>query len=157
MLGNNRLKTLFVAVFLLIIYLLDRIIKLSFIKAPDITKSFFSWLPFGIEPYQNTGSMFGLEIPLMFLGIISIILLLVVGIMVGKAVIALKSIEILGWGMVFMGGLSNFLDRVKYGFVLDWWEMPWQAVINLADVYITVGVVILFLSFRKEQKNTEKV
>lgn len=46
--------------------------------------------------------------------------------------------------LVLAGGVSNFLDRIFWGGVVDFISLPffpWK--FNLADVGITVGVVVL--------------
>lgn len=52
-------------------------------------------------------------------------------------------------GMVFGGGLSNWIDRISFGAVLDFLDLHlgdlhWPA-FNIADLGITIGL-ILFLS-----------
>ncbi len=44
--------------------------------------------------------------------------------------------------LIIVGGLSNLYDRVFYGFVIDWLSTP-ISVLNLADLSITLGCVIL--------------
>jgi len=49
------------------------------------------------------------------------------------------------------GALSNALDRLLYGAVADFFHFHWQAwsfyIFNIADVAITLGVVLLLLDF----------
>ncbi|MBF0179979.1 MAG: signal peptidase II [Magnetococcales bacterium] len=54
---------------------------------------------------------------------------------------------ILGLGLVLGGAVGNLIDRVRYGWVVDfihvhWHELSWP-VFNLADSAITVGVGLL--------------
>ena len=53
--------------------------------------------------------------------------------------------------LIIAGGLSNLIDRLCYGAVIDYiflhlagWQ--WPAVFNLADVMITFGCVMMMLS-----------
>jgi signal peptidase II len=48
----------------------------------------------------------------------------------------------LGLGLALGGAASNVLDRLRRGAVLDFVDLGWWPVFNLADVAITVGVVI---------------
>jgi signal peptidase II len=47
-------------------------------------------------------------------------------------------------GFVLGGSLGNLLDRVRLGHVTDFLDLRWWPAFNLADVFIVVGVAILF-------------
>lgn len=57
--------------------------------------------------------------------------------------------------LVIAGGLGNFIDRVRLGYVVDMFylDMIEFPVFNVADAYLTVGVVLLFIIMLKEEKN----
>ena len=64
--------------------------------------------------------------------------------------------------LLYVGGLSNILDRFTYGAVVDYfyWHYGFEfAIFNIADVLINiaVGLIILkqILDARKEKKNKE--
>ncbi len=46
---------------------------------------------------------------------------------------------------IMAGGIGNLIDRVQYGFVVDFFNFEWIdfPVFNVADCYITCGVFIL--------------
>ncbi|WP_322816031.1 signal peptidase II [Chloroflexus sp.] len=46
-------------------------------------------------------------------------------------------------GMIFGGGLSNLVDRIRQGYVVDFIQFGWWPVFNLADSAITIGVAAL--------------
>lgn len=48
-------------------------------------------------------------------------------------------------GLLIGGALGNLADRVRDGAVTDFIDLPLWATFNLADVAITVGVVLLVL------------
>lgn len=53
----------------------------------------------------------------------------------------------IGWGLLLGGTLSNTLDRLVRGGVLDFLQFgPWPN-FNLADVAIVLGLVILVVTF----------
>ena len=55
--------------------------------------------------------------------------------------------------LVIVGLVSNFLDRLKFGFIVDYLNL-YFFYNNLADIYIFVGVLILlFLEFRENKKD----
>jgi signal peptidase II len=58
----------------------------------------------------------------------------------------------LSYGLILGGALSNLLDRVIYGYVIDYIDIRIWPVFNLSDTAITTGVFLIFLSsfrFRK--------
>src|ERR1700758_2106640 len=53
-------------------------------------------------------------------------------------------------GMLLGGAISNLIDRIRVGSVVDYIKLPlgWPP-FNIADASITLGVVILFLAHRR--------
>src|SRR5207302_9836252 len=51
----------------------------------------------------------------------------------------------LALGLVLGGALGNLIDRVRLGYVIDFIDLRWWPVFNLADSAIVVGVVLLAL------------
>ena len=63
-------------------------------------------------------------------------------------------------GVIIAGGLGNFIDRVLYGFVIDFIEPVFMnfAIFNIADCAVTLGAVSLIAYlvldiFKKEKAN----
>lgn len=52
-------------------------------------------------------------------------------------------------GMIILGGLGNLYDRLVYGFTVDYIIFFGRSAINLSDVIIVMGVVLLLLSSRR--------
>lgn len=46
-------------------------------------------------------------------------------------------------GAIIGGGVSNILDRIQHLYVVDFIDLGWWPVFNLADVFVTVGTVLL--------------
>ena len=65
---------------------------------------------------------------------------------------------VIGLCLVIAGGLENFLDRVRLGYVVDMFHLDFVnfPVFNVADSYLTVGVLILFVWIMKEGDNGAK-
>lgn len=51
----------------------------------------------------------------------------------------------LGMGMVLGGAAGNLADRVRYGYVVDFVQLPYWPIFNVADACIVVGGVLLTL------------
>ena len=62
---------------------------------------------------------------------------------------------VLGLTLIIAGGLGNFIDRISQGFVVDMFHLDFInfAIFNVADSYLTVGVIILLLAMLKEEMN----
>lgn len=73
--------------------------------------------------------------------------------------------DVMALGLVLGGALGNILDRVRFGYVVDFLDLHFGAfrpflVFNVADAAITVGVVILLaraLFARPQQESAENV
>ena len=47
--------------------------------------------------------------------------------------------------LIITGGASNLVDRVVYGHVVDYINIGWWPVFNLADAMLSVGVAIVLI------------
>lgn len=52
--------------------------------------------------------------------------------------------------LVSAGALGNGLDRLVRGYVVDFLRLPHWPVFNVADIYITVGAILLMLAMRRQ-------
>jgi signal peptidase II len=50
-------------------------------------------------------------------------------------------------GLILGGAFGNLIDRVRLGYVVDFIQVGWFPVFNLADSAITVGAALLMLQF----------
>jgi signal peptidase II len=50
------------------------------------------------------------------------------------------------FGGIAGGAIGNIIDRFHYGYVVDFIDLHWWPVFNVADSCITVGVGLLILS-----------
>lgn len=96
-----------------------------------------------ITHVQNPGAAFGLfahQTPL-FVGITLIILALAI---IYRKRIAREPLPVrVGLALGLGGAMGNFADRVRTGYVVDFLELPFWPVFNIADVAIVVGVGLL--------------
>ena len=116
-----------------------------------------SWIPnlVSLTYLQNRGAAFSIlqDQQLLF----AVITLVVV---VGAIWYLHKHMEdsfwmVLGLTLIIAGGLGNFIDRISQGFVVDMFHLDFInfAIFNVADSYLTVGVVVLLLAMLKEEMN----
>lgn len=50
------------------------------------------------------------------------------------------------YSLILGGAIGNLIDRSLYGYVVDFIDLGWWPVFNLADSAICVGVAVLFFS-----------
>ena len=72
-----------------------------------------------------------------------------------------KKIEIISFGMILGGLVGNLIDRIFYGYVIDYLSFGNFPIFNLADIGITIGVGLLIISellkLRKDKENDRSI
>lgn len=59
----------------------------------------------------------------------------------------------IAFGAIVGGAVGNILDRFHYAYVVDFIDLRWWPVFNLADSCITIGVMLLMVnSFHKKHE-----
>ena len=109
---------------------------------------------------QNFGVSFGL-----FAGSIPYYLLIIIGLLIVILIIYLmylskNTLEKSAYFIIIIGALSNILDRLFNTFVVDFillrFESFYWPAFNLADIYITIGIIMLIISFLNNKKLTNE-
>ena len=123
--------------------LIDQIIK-YFVAKNQPSTEIFSWL--SIIYAENYGIAFSLPIT----GWITILLTLGVLIIMGKW--WHKTKWHIPFILLFSGAIGNLIDRIFRGFVVDYISVGNFPILNLADICITLGVLLLlFYEYNKEK------
>ena len=62
-----------------------------------------------------------------------------------------NKLELIGYSMVLSGAIGNLIDRIIYGYVIDYldfyifnYDYP---IFNIADILIVIGIIIIFISY----------
>ncbi len=55
-------------------------------------------------------------------------------------------------GLIMGGALGNLTDRVRLGYVVDFVQVGWWPIFNLADSAIVVGAALLMLQFVRDEQ-----
>lgn len=106
---------------------------------------------------ENRGVAFGMFAGArwVFVGLTAIVITILV-----VAVIRKRNVQTLAYisiAMVIGGGLGNLIDRVLYGFVVDYISLSFfPPVCNFADYCVTIGV-ILFAYYEIRKEHQEKI
>ena len=60
---------------------------------------------------------------------------------------------LLGLTLIISGGIGNFIDRLRQGFVVDMFHLDFMnfAIFNVADIYLSIGVGLLLIYLLREE------
>lgn len=148
-------KKIFLIILGIVILVVDQITKLlviekSFVIIPNILN--FTYI-------KNTGLAFGI-------GTNNLILIIILNIIIlGFIIKFLKERNnqvdfsiIIALILVLAGGISNLIDRIFRGYVIDFIDVNLLdfPCFNIADISITVGIMILIISIIKSSIIKEK-
>ena len=153
--------------FALVVIVLDQLTKAWVLGSADVSDPalipggylFAEVIPgvLNITMVRNTGVSFGLFGGGEARWVLSVFSILVAGGLMWWALKAERRTLIAAIGMVIGGALGNAIDRVRFGYVVDFIDFsqtgvfPW--VFNIADSAITVGVILLIIdSVMSERK-----
>lgn len=66
-----------------------------------------------------------------------------------------KKIDVIGYSLLLGGAIGNFIDRIVYGYVIDFfdfyifgYDFP---IFNVADIGIVIGIILLLISVGKDE------
>ena len=108
---------------------------------------------------QNYGVSFGFlsnKLPYWFFVLVGLIIALIIFYLM---IIATKKIEKYAYFIIILGAMGNILDRFINTYVVDFISLHynnyyWPA-FNLADIYITIGIIMLLLTFFTNTKDKQ--
>jgi len=111
---------------------------------------------FDLVYVQNYGVSFGMLSGTVSHWFLITFALFVVLLIIYLMLISNKNIEKIAYFTIIIGAVSNILDRTINTFVVDFISIHysnyyWPA-FNLADIYITIGIIMLIISFFKVPK-----
>lgn len=96
----------------------------------------------------NSGVAFsiGQQLPAWIILAVTAAITLGVGIYAWRTVPTASLVGTVGWSAILAGAAANVIDRAVDGKVTDYFHTGWWPTFNLADTYITCGVVLLVAS-----------
>lgn len=139
----------------LIFLIVDQISKILVVKFLDLNSVTVIKTFFYLTYTNNTGAAFSIltdkRIFLVLVGIIIIILLIYY---LKKHQIK-NTINKIAFALVIGGSLGNLIDRIIRGSVVDFIDIKIFSynfpIFNLADTFITIGVLLLLININKEE------
>lgn len=135
------------AIVFLVIDIVSKVIVSNFMNVYDsvvIIKDFFY-----ITYVRNTGAAWSIFADNTW--IVIILSLIIIGIIImyiykhkPKTIL-----EKIGYSLILGGAIGNFIDRIVYGYVIDFFDFYIfgydYPIFNLADIFIVIGVMLLVI------------
>lgn len=147
----KALKLLFVTTLLIV---MDQASKWWVVKEISLgeVKPFIPGL-FSLTYLQNRGAAFSiLQNQQWFFTLMTIAVIgaAIIYYFKSKNMTLLKEIALL---LIISGGIGNFIDRLRLSYVVDMVHLDFMnfAIFNVADSYLSVGVLLLVIVFWKEE------
>lgn len=109
------------------------------------------WL--GWEFFANPGITFGIPVPNALLILITPLILLFLAKLLVKEYKKRPALFSFALILIINGAISNYIDRVLYSITIDYIRII-TSVINIADVMIIAGALLLLFSQNKYYKKT---
>ena len=138
-------KTIYSVVLAIFFVILDRFFKILALNYYENIKVDLILDYFGFTLAKNYYIAFSLPLsgPILtaFIVIIILILLYFELILIKKQ----EYTQAMCLTFVIFGAISNVIDRIKYGFVIDYLDLKYFTVFNIADSMIVFGTVLLII------------
>lgn len=141
-------------------FMLDQIIKIiiqrtmNYYQEIKLIPNFFS-----LYYVRNSGAAFSiLENATLLLIIISVLFIILIDKSIKKEEQNLDKLSIISLGIILGGIFGNLIDRILYKSVIDYLSFSFGSyhfpIFNVADIGITVGVVLLLIDMwiRRKEK-----
>jgi|TARA_B110000483_G_scaffold42398_1_gene52748 signal peptidase II len=151
--NKAKLKTFFLNLIILItIFLIDRISKFYIIKLAEVESSVDVY----VTPYLNLFLIWNKGIAFGLLSVNQSLIYNIITVIIGLIIIFIlfmiwKNNNIQRYFLLAIAGgaLGNFYDRINYAAVPDFIDLHFEGfhwfIFNVADIFITVGVLCLIL------------
>lgn len=149
-------KSLIVLISILLLIVFDQIVKYLIVRNFSIGEekilidNFFKFIYI-----RNTGAAFGiLSGNIIFLIGISLLLIFYIVKEMKKNID--NNLSLLSFSLILGGAVGNLIDRIFRGYVVDFISFTLfnreMSIFNVADMYITIGVILLIYIVLKEGK-----
>lgn len=108
-----------------------------------------NWLQFNFvpNPYIAFSIPFGgILVNILSTLLITFLLIALIRLIIKKLLSTIEKLLII---LVIMGAISNLIDRLMYGFVIDYLDLKYFTIFNLADMMISGPIAFVILNFKK--------
>lgn len=147
--SKTNFKNIAIILMIAIFFIVDRYLKHLALLSSKPTGLIGDWLTFAFTP--NYFIAFSLPVSGLILKLAIFLLIVSLAVLFFYLLIKkTKAILTLGLSAVLLGALSNFIDRIRFDYVIDYLYLKHFTVFNFADALIVFGSIAIFLSFNKK-------
>jgi signal peptidase II len=138
----------------LLIVILDQLTKflitskLTFTESIPVIKNFFH-----LTLIKNFGIGFGLiNMPAVRWILVTVTIIIIFAILYYYKKIPKNYLPVISTSLILGGAIGNLIDRILFGFVIDFIDFKFWPAFNIADSAITIGVIGLIVYFWRDKK-----
>lgn len=139
-------NALIINVICLALFIIDRLLKYVAISLYSEKSIKLLGFLLKFDFYSNKGIAFSIQFKQIIIIILIILIISAICWFLYKSYKIKKWLYIFCLSLILIGSVSNLIDRLIYGYVIDYFDMRWFTVFNLADVMIVIGALILIIS-----------
>lgn len=140
------MKWIFFRINLIILtfFILDRILKKLFLLREVF---YYKFGPFSFYFNKTLKLFFGVSVTNVWLNILTFFILFFLISQLKEAYSKKEITPLIVYSLILAGGASNILDRIVYGFIVDYINLGDLSIFNLADLMIWTGFGVLLIDF----------
>ncbi|NCF75534.1 MAG: signal peptidase II [Xanthomonadaceae bacterium] len=137
----NKVKIILINIIGIIIIFIDQITKRFILKNPDIFRGFSIGNFLHITLSKNYNLAFGINISHSILYLLIGLIILFLFNLLKKNYFSNDLTKVLIITIILSGAISNLIDRIFLGYVVDFINISWFSIFNFADICIVLGIV----------------
>lgn len=135
------IRRLFIFDIPVILVVLDRLTKLHMIeRSVDNGPLLFPGI-LELVHHRNYGIVANVPLPQPLIILITFAVIVMIGIGTYRALRRKELREVTALMLILGGAIGNLWDRIQWGYVFDWILLFGRSAINLADIFIAVGLL----------------
>jgi signal peptidase II len=146
---KNKLWNIAIILMIAIFFIGDRYLKIIAIDSGNQFELIGNIFTFSFTPNYFIAFSLPISGRILELAIFLLILLMIVAffyLLIKKN----KKLLLFGLAAVLLGSISNFIDRLNFGYVIDYLYLKHFTVFNLADALIVLGSITIFFCLNKK-------
>jgi signal peptidase II len=138
----------------LVILALDQLTKHVIVESMRLGQAFPVLGLFDIHHVRNQGAAFGIMPSAGALFIVVAVMVLAGVAIYWRHIERTDTVTKIALGFVTGGTVGNLIDRLRFGYVIDFIDLRWWPVFNVADSAICVGVALLMYKILKAPRES---
>ena len=140
----------------LLVLVIDQLSKLWIVNnfAPGESRVIWNkvlWLTY----VQNQGAAFGILQGHSWLFFLCAILVMIILVVINSKQRLPATMQVI-FGLIMAGAIGNLLDRLRLNYVVDFFDLGWWPVFNIADMAIVCGAILLVIKLLWDEKGEHR-